>query len=382
MPQADLISSRFLHPRRWLDLAEPVRLLPVGASALFAASVAAVVLASLSAQTLGHDYLAYDAAARRLLAGRPLYDTSFEAAGGFGLYYYPPPFAVALLPLVAVAPADVAVWLWTSGLVAALLVGIALLPVRPTVRWLVLGLAGLTWPAVYSIKLGQVGPLLFLLFAVGWRWLASDRVVGAVAALGALIKIQPIALVGWALLERRWRAVGLGLGLLVGLSVATVASVGPAAWPDFFALLGRVSDPVTTPGNVTIGALAYRAGASREAATVLQGLALGLVGVAWLVAVLRRPPFVGYLATVAVSQLASPILWDHYALLVLLPVAWLLERGRSWAALLPLAAPWPLVSWVPAIVYPGMLLVALAALLLDGAPATSAAQETPGFPGR
>ncbi len=342
---------------------------------LFASSAVAVVLAGLWARTLGHDYLAYDAAARRLLAGSPLYDLDSEVAGPFGLYFYPPPFAVVLLPLVAVAPVELALWLWTGGLVAALLAGIALLPVRPTVRWLVLGLAGLTWPAVYSIKLGQVGPLLFLLFAVGWRWPTSDRAVGAVAALGTLIKLQPALLFGWALLERRWRVVGLGLGLVVVLSAATVPIVGPAAWSDFFALLGRISDPITTPGNVTIGALAYRAGASGEAATVLQWLTLGLVGVGWLVAVLRRPPLVGYLATVVVSQLASPILWDHYAILVLLPVAWLLERGRSWAVLVPLAAPWPLVSGVPPIVYPGILLVALAALLVVGRSARAAPQD-------
>ena len=34
-----------------------------------------------------------------------------------------------------------------------------------------------------------------------------------------------------------------------------------------------------------------------------------------------------YLVAVVASQLLSPILWDHYAMLLLLPVAWLLDRG-------------------------------------------------------
>ena len=39
------------------------------------------------------------------------------------------------------------------------------MPVRPSVQWLTVLLAGLSWPFLYAVKLGQVGPLLFLLFA-------------------------------------------------------------------------------------------------------------------------------------------------------------------------------------------------------------------------
>jgi hypothetical protein len=339
------------------------RLLPVAAVLTFAVSTALVVLAGASAGTLGHDYLAYDAAARRLLAGRPLYDTSVEAAGGFGLYFYPPPFAVAVLPLAATVSADLAVWLWTGALVAALVAGIAFLPVGRTTRWLVLGLAGISWPVVYSIKLGQVGPLLVLLFALGWRGLASDRVVGLVAALGGLVKIQPLLLLGWAILRRRWGAVGLGAAVLGVLAAAATPVVGAGAWPDFVSLLTRVSDPITTPGNVTVGAVLYRAGVARDVAATVQWLTVGLVGLAWLVATLRRPTVVGYLATVVVSQLVSPILWDHYATLALLPVAYLADRGWSWAILVPLATPWLLAGQIPAVMYPVLFTLVLGALL-------------------
>jgi hypothetical protein len=64
-------------------------------------------------------------------------------------------------------------------------------------------------------------------------------------------------------------------------------------------------------------------------------------------------PDASYLVAVVASQLISPILWDHYAMLLLLPVAWLLERRQWWAVLIPLAtsAVVLLVSLPPAL-YP------------------------------
>ena len=64
--------------------------------------------------TLGYDFLAYHAAASRVLAGQPAYDTSFEAAGGFGLFYYPPTFIPLVLPF-GLLPPDVATWAWDGG---------------------------------------------------------------------------------------------------------------------------------------------------------------------------------------------------------------------------------------------------------------------------
>jgi hypothetical protein len=42
------------------------------------------------------------------------------------------------------------------------------------------------------------------------------------------------------------------------------------------------------------------------------------------------------MATIVASQLLSPPLRDHYAVLLLLPIAWLMGRGWKWAALIPL----------------------------------------------
>src|SRR5439155_22767328 len=195
--------------------------LPVVAFTVFVLSVLAVVAAGAAAGNLGYDYQAYDTAARRLLAGQPLYDTSFTVAGVFGLFFYPPPFILAVLPLAALLPTSPAIWAWISLLVAAFLVGVAILPVRRDVRWWIVLLAGLDYPFVYALKLGQVAPLLFLTFAVGWRWLDRPVPLGVSAAAGALIQLQPGIVLVWAALTGRWRGVGIG-----GAAIAVASAAG------------------------------------------------------------------------------------------------------------------------------------------------------------
>ena len=105
---------------------------------------------------LGFDFLAYHDAARRILDGHQLYDLSIHKAGGFGLFYYPPPVALLLLPFALLAPA-VATWLWTAAIVGAFLLGVALMPVRAWVRWATILLAGLSWPVRLRREAGPGG---------------------------------------------------------------------------------------------------------------------------------------------------------------------------------------------------------------------------------
>jgi hypothetical protein len=318
------------------------------------------VLAS-AGDTLGFDYLAYDAAARRLLAGQALYDTSFTGAGSFGLFYYPPTFAPLVLPF-ALVPVHWAFAGWTALLVAAFVAGVAAMPVARSIRWATLLLGGLMWPLLYAFKLGQVGPILFLLFALGWRWLAQDAAVGVTAGLGAAIKIQPGLILFWALLERRGRTLAAGVVVLAILALLVTLAGGPGVWADFLDLLRRVTDPVTTAHNFTPGALAWRLGASAALASAVQLATIALSVAAVVIAALRLPADRAYLVAVVASQLASPILWDHYALLLLLPVAFGLNRRQWWLAAVPLGLSLPLVGITPDVAYPlafGACLVAL-----------------------
>ena len=340
--------------------------LPAAAIGTFIVFVGVSVVAAARAGTLGFDFLAYHDAARRVLDGHQLYDLSIHEAGGFGLFYYPPPFALLILPF-ALLPADVAAWLWTAAIVAAFVVGVALMPVRGWVRWTTILLAGLSWPFAYAVKLGQVGPILFLLFAIGWRWMDRPRVLGASIAAGALIKIQPALLLLWAAASRRLAAVAVAVAVgLVVLVAAAVPTGGPGTWFDYLTMLRNVTDPITTPHNFTAGAIAYQLGAGTAAAAVIQFTVSMLVIAAVVVSARVATPAASYLVAVVASQLLSPLLWDHYALLLLLPAAWLLDRGHRWAVVIPLATSTLLIPVTPPAVYPVAFLVALVALFVIG----------------
>jgi len=323
---------------------------------------AALIVVSSSANgTLGFDYRAYDLAVDRLLAGQSMYDASAQGTGSFGLFFYPPPFALLILPF-ALLPTELGVGAWTIALVAASVAAIWLLPVSIRVRWIVLLLAALSWPLVYAIKLGQVGPMLLLLFAIGWRWMDRPWPLGVAAGLGTVIKLQPALLIGWAVVTGRRRAALIGIGVVAVLALLATIVAGPQSWLDEASLLGRVSRPVLTPNAFGFGRLAYEAGLSEDAATFVHWANLALVLLVVGLVTWRGSAIASYLAVVTASQFISPVLWDHYALILLLPVAWLLDRGQWWAALVPLVTATLLVGITPPLAYPVMFWVLLAAV--------------------
>ena len=322
--------------------------LPLLAILVFVATTLAVLASA--GDTLGYDYEAYVQAAQRLLDGLPLYDTTVDVAGGFAIFLYPPPFAVAFIPFALIGSAGV--WIWTGLLVACVAGAIALMPVGRDIRWLVLLLAGLDWPVLYSVKLGQVGPILLLLFVLGWRWLDRPTPLGASIGLGGLVKLQPLLLVGWAALVGAWRTVAVAAGVVGAACLLTLPLVGVGAWQDYVTLLRSVSEPVTTPHNFTLGAVLYQAGVSASVAAVVQWIGVVAVLLVAVVAARRLSLAAGFVVAVVASQMVSPLLWDHYAVVLLLPTAWLLAQGARWAVAIPLATSLPLLPLVPPAVYP------------------------------
>ena len=344
--------------------------LPPVAIAVFVAATLAILLSA--GATLGYDYQAYVQAAQRLLDGKPLYDPAVNVAGGFAIFLYPPPFAVAFVPFALMGSAGL--WVWTGLLVACVVGAIALMPVSATIRWVILLLAGLDWPVLYSLKLGQVGPILLLLFVLGWRWLDRPTPFGATIGMGGVVKLQPLLLVGWAVLVGAWRSAAAAVAFAAVVCLVTLPLVGLTAWTDYATLLRSVSEPVTTPHNFTIGAVLYQAGIFAAIASAIQWASVAAVLLVVVVGTRRLSLAAGFLMAVVASQLVSPVVWDHYAIVLLLPTAWLVAHGARWAVAIPLATSLPLLWLVPAAIYPGVFWVSLIGLLLvrDRATTTTA----------
>ncbi|MFI5226979.1 MAG: glycosyltransferase family 87 protein [Candidatus Limnocylindrales bacterium] len=372
-PAAPPASASAVDPSPVVRLARAA--LPIVALLVFIGGTAAIAWAARD--TLGYDFQAYVHAANRLLAGQPLYDPAVDVAGGFAIFLYPPPFAVLMIPFTWL-PAGIGATVWTVVLAGSFALGCALLPVRPSVRWTVLLLAGVCWPYLYSVKLGQVGPLLFLAFAAGWRWRDRPGPLGVAMAFGTIVKVQPALLFGWAVVTRRYRAAVIGIVVLAVAAVATTIVTGAGTWADYVAILGRVSAPVTTPHNFTLGALLYGAGVELGVATLVQWLGVVVTILVVLYAWWRADAVTSYVTTVVGSQLVSPLLWEHYAMLLLIPVALLLERGHWWAIALPL------LPWLGPATYPPIMFIGLIAPILTAERrprATAPTAQAPAGPG-
>ena len=307
---------------------------PVGSVALLVMMLG-LVLAS-AGKTLGYDYTCYENAARHLVDGKPIYDNAFSINVGTcpGTYTYPPAFAVALAPWLLFGGA--AAGLFCVAMAACFLGGVAILPVRRDVRWLIVVIAAVDWPLLYAVKLGQVEPLLFLGFAAAWRWMDRPWVVGVVAALGGLVKVQPGLLAVWALATRRYRAVVWAVAVGVAAAGAATLFTGLGAWATYVDLLRGLGGTLSVAHNFAPGAAAHLAGAPDSVAQGLQLVSMVVAAAALLAAWRWASPTASLQVTIVASQLLSAPLRDHYAVLLLLPVAWLVNRGHKWAALIPL----------------------------------------------
>jgi len=154
---------------------------------------------------------------------------------------------------------------------------------------------------------------------------------GAVTAIGALVKVQPALLGGLG--DRhgavpRGRGGGRGGGRAGGRDDARH---GVGAWTTYVELLRDLGGQLTTPHNFAPGAVAHMAGASDAVATAIQLVSAALAVAALLVAWRYASPELSLQVTIVASQLVSSPLRDHYAVLLLLPTAWLVGaagRGR------------------------------------------------------
>jgi hypothetical protein len=311
----------------------------------------------------GYDMGAYREAALRLADSGDLYQVETISGpfrpGPYGLFMYPPPSGVAMLPSVALSQ-HAAALTWHALHILMLVLACALLPLSMTVRLATFGVAALSHAVTLDISLGNVSSTLLLPSALAWRWL--DRPGGAIAqAVAICVRPTMGIILIWQLLRRQWRAVAWTLGAALIIVVVTLPIVGPDDYFDYLAVLRNLSDTVGVERNLDLGSTAVRLGLERS----LGGISLLLgysVGIGAVLLSLRRDREVGFVVAVSSSMLLAPVLWDHYLALVVLPAALLASRGHAWALVLPL------LTWLPPIAQPLVVLLAVGLPLALGMP--------------
>jgi hypothetical protein len=282
----------------------------------------------------GHAPLAYDFAAHRAVE----LQATMVAGIPFG---YPPAFLILAAPF-AVFPYPPAAIAWVLLSWAAYAVAVRLW--APNAWWLAMAMP----PLLINAITGQAGFLIAALFIGGMALLPKRPLLGGILLGLMVIKPQLGFVLPFALAAaREWRAFVGAAASSVGLLLLGQIVFG---WPSYQAWFGNAS---LYSSVVADGLAGWQRMASVYSALRFDGLgavpawiAQGLVALAAVVACcllwLRSGDWgarAGALA--AATALASPYLFGYDNLLLIVPLAWLVSRGRhsvllaiAWALML------------------------------------------------
>jgi alpha-1,2-mannosyltransferase len=331
-------------------------LLPVGARATANRwhddSLWANSLRSLGGLEVPYDFAIFLRASEDVRAGvSPYVDPETISEDSPAPYVYPPLLAIALLP-ATVLPDDVRgsspVGVLVSLLLIACVVGtLALLDVRD---WRCYPVALLYPPTLENVEYGAVGPVLALLVALAWRY--RDRVWPVAASVGAAIALKVFVwpLLVWLAATRRWAgAIGaalVALGLALG-SWAAIGFDGIADYPDLLRRLADVEAENSYSAYAILVTLGLPSGVARLAVAVG---AAGLLALAWRAARDADGDRRALTLVLAAGFVLTPILWLHYLVLLVVPIAlarprlsalWLVPLAMTVFELLDLYKGWP-----------------------------------------
>ena len=126
--------------------------------------------------------------------------------------------------------------------------------------------------------------------------------------------------------------------------------MGIGGYSDYLTVLRNLSGVTDVARNLDLSSTALALGLGGQVAAGLQLCGYG-VAVGAILLSLRRDREVGFIVTVGASLLLSPLIWDHYLAMLVLPAAMFADRGR------PAAIALPLLSWLPSELLPFVALL-------------------------
>jgi alpha-1,2-mannosyltransferase len=298
------------------------------------------------------DFGVYLNAARDLIHGQPLYAAflhhPFPDATLRPAYIYPPSFALLVAPL-GLLPDGLAAAAWMAIEQASLALAIVVV-----LRWLrpsgwavtVVLLATLTfYPLWVDVVQGQANLLVLMLVTVGIVGILRERpAFGAAIGAAAALKLTPLILLVWLLLDRRFRAAAF---VLAGFALLTCAGA-LLRFQDTVAYVTQVL-PALAAGtafyaNQSLAGLLDRvlsANAYTDPWIVVSWVSMLLISSAalliawWWWQTRDQPAPARAAAFIPLIPLLSSVTWTHH-LVIVLPLIWLsaIALGqRDWPAL-------------------------------------------------
>jgi hypothetical protein len=279
----------------------------------------------------GGDFAIFRRAGHAVLHGHsPYVQPTLKLLAANDRFVYPTPFALPFVPF-ALVPEKAGALVFLALSVAAILGSVWLLGVRD---WRCFGVSLLGIPVFGSLGVGSIGPFLLLLSALGWRY--RDRTVAGVPlALAAAAKLFLWPVLVWLLVTRRFRAFAASV-LTIGVTFALWASIdlaGMRRYPETVRLLNEVQ----RWKSYSLQSLFVSLHASAFASEIAAGVG-AVAAVSAVVLLRRRDDRTTFAAAVVAALVATPILWTHYLVLLLAPIALTRPRlGPLWLV--------PLVIW-------------------------------------
>jgi hypothetical protein len=256
------------------------------------------------------------------------------ASTAFSIPVYPAVANLAIVPL-SLLPLWLAGTVYTAASVAAMVGGVRLLGVRD---WRCLLVVVVSWPFLYGLYLGAVGPFLVLGIGIAWHW--RDRLWPPACAIAALVavKVFPWPLGVWLLITRRFKALAVCVAIGVLATFGAWAAIGFDGLAQYPRLLSDISFLQEGRAVSAVSILLVGGVSTSVASAAAIVVALAILVVAWRVS--RGPQGDARALGLAViaALTATPIVWEHYMVLLFVPVALASARlSKVW--LLPLCTP-------------------------------------------
>jgi hypothetical protein len=362
-----IVGSGPVGPTRTARLAYALGLAPL---VLLAVISIVDFVAGLNAGSISFDFRgAYLRAAEEIVDGESPYPPveGFELAS-HNAYVYPPLLAFVLIPFTAL-PADVAAGIAVAAVAALLAATLHVLGVRD---WRCYAAALLWAPTMNALHMGSSSALLALAAALAWRWRAAAWPPALAIGLGIATKLILWPMLVWTLATRRVRttvAAGLVAGAVTLSLWAVLSFDGLARYP---AMLRRLADLEAEESYSLVGAFAALGVGGTGARVLAIAVGIGLLALC-VVHARRGDDARSFAAALAAGLAFSPIVWLHYFVLLLVPLA--IFRPRFSAVWLL-----PLLLWLTPLngngeaiqpLLPTLVAAAIFALALLGSDATA-----------